>query len=77
MTGSSPGRLATGQAAILWGGSGEGPADKAFIFQDFPLDALLGRSAAEKQCTAQAASTDGGALLELLNRCFIKPWLLF
>ena len=47
MTGSSPGRSATGQAAILWGGSGEGPADKAFIFQDFPLDALLGRSTAE------------------------------
>ncbi len=47
VSGSPPGRSATGQPAILWGGSDGGPADKAFSFEDFPLGALLGRSAAE------------------------------
>ncbi len=52
MNGPSPGRLGSigsPQQAIFWGGSDSSAADKTFSFDDFPLGALLGRSAAENE----------------------------
>ena len=52
MNGPSSGRLGSAgspQQAIFWGGSDSSAADRSFTFDDFPLDALLGRSAAESE----------------------------
>ena len=43
------GSMGSPQQAIFWGGSDSSAADKAFSFEDFPLDALLGRSTAENE----------------------------
>ncbi len=52
VNGPSSGRMgSTGspQQAIFWGGSDSSAADRSFSFEDFPLDALLGRSTAENE----------------------------
>ena len=47
VNGPSSGKSGSPQRAIFWGGSGSSAADRSFSFEDFPLDALLGRSAAD------------------------------
>lgn len=49
---SSSGRPPPAQQAIFWGGTGS-PADKAFSFEDLPLDALLGCSGANNGALPQ------------------------
>ena len=52
MNGPTSGRLGSvgsPQRAVFWGGSDSNAADRSFSFDDFPLDALLGRSAAESE----------------------------
>ncbi len=50
---SSSRPAATPAQAIFWGGAGSPAAEAPFSFQDFPLDALLGRSSAEGQALPQ------------------------
>ena len=54
VNGPSSSRPAAAPAqAIFWGGAGSPAAEAPFSFQDFPLDALLGRNSAESQALPQ------------------------